>query len=384
MILPKVEAREHTSGTTYRVRFRLDGEYRSETFRRETDAGKFAKVVDALGGRAALDWLDRQRTATGPVTDHTVDTWVRHYIEHRSRISDGTRAEYLRLWARTFAPLFGDLPLDALTEDAVSAGIITLSRPNAHRKDGLSAKSLANARGLLAAASKKAVKDGHLPANPTEGVGIPRVKVEDDEHRYLTHDEWARVEAELPEHWRPMLLTMVGTGMRLGEVRALQVRDVDLEQQTLRVVRAFKAEPGGWVEGPPKSRRSRRTITLPAEVVAALRPLVDGKPGDALVFTTPTGNVVYPGNLRDRVWRPACQRAGITPIPRLHDLRHTHVSWLIALGIPLPTIQARLGHEDIRTTIGTYGHLLPDAARQAALAASVAFTRPQQIGSANA
>lgn len=49
---------------------------------------------------------------------------------------------------------------------------------------------------------------------------------------------------------------------------------------------------------------------------------------------------------------------GITPF-RFHDLRHTHVAWLVAGGALLPHIQARLGHESITTTIDTYGHLLP-------------------------
>ena len=49
---------------------------------------------------------------------------------------------------------------------------------------------------------------------------------------------------------------------------------------------------------------------------------------------------------------------GLSPF-RFHDLRHTHVAWLIAGGTPLPHIQARLGHESITTTIDTYGHLLP-------------------------
>jgi integrase len=50
--------------------------------------------------------------------------------------------------------------------------------------------------------------------------------------------------------------------------------------------------------------------------------------------------------------------AGVPPF-RFHDLRHTHVAWLVAGGAPLPHIQARLGHESITTTIDTYGHLLP-------------------------
>jgi integrase len=54
------------------------------------------------------------------------------------------------------------------------------------------------------------------------------------------------------------------------------------------------------------------------------------------------------------------QAAGIDKTPRIHDLRHSHASWLIAAGVPLPAIQRRLGHESITTTIDRYGHLAPE------------------------
>lgn len=59
--------------------------------------------------------------------------------------------------------------------------------------------------------------------------------------------------------------------------------------------------------------------------------------------------------------------------PRIHDLRHTHVSWLIAAGVPLPAIQRRLGHESITTTIDRYGHLAPELHQAAADAADRAL-----------
>jgi hypothetical protein len=80
------------------------------------------------------------------------------------------------------------------------------------------------------------------------------------------------------------------------------------------------------------------------------------------------------------VWIKSCVRAGLDPRPRIHDLRHSHVAWLIAEGAPLPVIQARLGHEKITTTIDTYGHLMPDLQRAAADAASLVFARMPQLG----
>ena len=80
---------------------------------------------------------------------------------------------------------------------------------------------------------------------------------------------------------------------------------------------------------------------------------------------------------------PACEKAGLTdPRPRIHDARHTHASWLIAdPDVNMVTIQRRLGHEKITTTIDTYGHLLPEVAAAEHEAADLVFgSRPRSIG----
>ncbi len=96
-------------------------------------------------------------------------------------------------------------------------------------------------------------------------------------------------------------------------------------------------------------------------VADALARRIRGKTADDFVFTSRTGLPLHNGNFYTHVWRKlmkALAAEGIAPF-RFHDLRHTHVAWLVAGGAPLPHIQARLGHESITTTIDTYGHLLP-------------------------
>jgi integrase len=127
--------------------------------------------------------------------------------------------------------------------------------------------------------------------------------------------------------------------------------------------------------GPTKTRRSRRVVTLPAEVVTALEPLVDRPAGDRL-FLAPRGGHIRHKPVWD-AWVDARKKAKLdAPLPRIHDLRHTHVAWLIAAGVPLPVIQRRLGHESIKTTIDRYGHLLPELEAAATEAASLAM-RPR-------
>jgi integrase len=195
----------------------------------------------------------------------------------------------------------------------------------------------------------------------------------------------------------------------------LRRRDVDLEQRIIRIRRALKWSPDGKrVIGPPKTKKSRRTIALPAEVAADIEPLLAGKTGSDLVFTAPRGGMIVHRTFWSKNWRPAIWRAQhcpahspsdcrcgsgepqrcklhktpptpcgcagtLTQAPRIHDLRHTHASWLLAMGVPIHVVQARLGHESIQTTVDTYSHLLPDAQAMAANAASMAFTVRTQI-----
>ncbi|MGH8859759.1 MAG: site-specific integrase, partial [Jatrophihabitantaceae bacterium] len=174
----------------------------------------------------------------------------------------------------------------------------------------------------------------------------------------------------------------VGTGLRFGELTALWVSDFDLRHRTVRVNNAWKRDGDdgahdvpGWLKklvrgkhrmrghhlGNPKTPKSKRTIEVSAEVASALARAVDGRAADDFVFVSPTGLPIHRADFHERVWTPlmgVVGARGLTPF-RIHDLRHTHVSWLIAGGLPLPNIQARLGHESITTTIDTYGHLMP-------------------------
>ena len=96
-------------------------------------------------------------------------------------------------------------------------------------------------------------------------------------------------------------------------------------------------------------------------MVELLKNRIDGRAADDFVFLSRTGRPLHNGDFYTHIWRKlmsALAAEGIPPF-RFHDLRHTHVAWLIAGGAPLLHIQARLGHESITTTIDTYGHLLP-------------------------
>jgi integrase len=367
---------------TIKVLWREDGRQTSASFTEERSALIFKTYLENAGPSAAWEWLAKANAATEPPEMVTLDVHVEHYITHLTGIEDGTRAEYRRMYARTWSrnpdgtPFLGNLPVDAIDRDSVAAAV------NALDARGLAAKSIANAHGLLYAAMDAAVEAELIGKNPCRRIRLPRADDgEDDDVTYLEHAEFAAILEHVPVYWQPLVWTLAMTGVRWGEATALRVRDVSIPKRTVRVARAWKRVDGGWRLGPPKTKKGRRTVDLAPELVALLVPLVKGRHPDDWLFTSRRGDThVHHSNFRERVWIPALDRAKLHKRPRIHDLRHTHVSWLIAQGVPLPAIQRRLGHESIQTTVDTYGDLIPDLQREAAAASSGAFaaiTRPQ-------
>lgn len=358
-----------TGETYYRVRYRRDGQQKALTFwgdDAKDQADEFVGLVATLGvDRAVAYWnanLERQQTVI------TLDEWWPRYLAALTKATDGTRITYDRIYRRVWQEPLGAMPLDTIGREVVALVVNELSAVKAD-------KTVRNAYGVLAGALNRAAKDNIIPVNPVRGLDLPeRTSHLATEMRFLTHEEWGTLYDELPEHYRPLFTTLIGTGMRWGEAEAMLVSDVVLDPApVVRITKAAKwnASKATREVGPPKTKKSRRTVTLPPEVTAELLPLLDRRGGERLFLA------VKGGPLRHRTvydeWKAAVERAGLEPQPRIHDLRHTHIAWLIARGIPLPVIQARVGHEKVTTTVDTYGHLLPDLQAAAADAASMAM-----------
>lgn len=358
----------------YRVRYRREGKQRALSFfgpTALTDANEFTQLLTTLGVERAVAWWNAhlERTESTMI----LDAWWDEYVETLTGITPGTRITYERTYRRVWAPSLGGKPLDAITRGDIARVVNDLSE-----RQEKSDKTVRNAYGIIASALKVAVRDGILTATPCVDIRLPRrTEHTTAEMRFLNYHEWAALEAVLPAHYVPLFTTLIGTGMRWGEAEALTVADVSLDGPGDPVVRITKAAKWNASKatrdiGPTKTKRSKRTVTLPPEVTVVLAPLVAGRKGSERLFLAPRG-----GDLRHRTvydeWKAAVERAGLDPQPRIHDLRHSHVAWLIAAGVPLPVIQARLGHESIKTTVDRYGHLLPDLQRAAADAASLAM-----------
>lgn len=365
MIAPERHvARDGT--VTFKVRFRLNRKQTSETFDTKAEAITFAKRLDALGPQGAID---RLLEAAQDRDIPTLNQLAGDHIEHLTGIEPGTRKTYERLWARTWAPRLGHLQAHHVTTDAIKKAVNDLGQTYAR-------KSLQNQRGLLAGVLDRGVDLGYLPKNPAKGVRLPRgQEAERVEMRIITPEEFAGVVDLVPEHYRGFLRFLYGTGCRWGEAVALQVQDVNLPN--VRIRRALKWSPDNERKvGATKTRKSNRTVVVGDVMFDDLRKACAGKAGTDLVWTAHRGGPILHRTFWSRYWLPAVSH--LEPRPRIHDLRHSHASVLLASGrVPLHVVQARLGHESIQTTVDTYTHLMPDAQNAAAQAAALAFGVPE-------
>lgn len=386
-ITPRPRSRRDGS-TAWQVPFRINGRQTSETFPDRQGATRFARLVDQLGPAAALDTLRAWEGATGDTT-WTLATWAEHHVDTLTGVQPDTAHRY-RAYIRNDLGALAHLPLSAVTEDTVGRWVNELAAT------GAAGSTIAKKHGFLSAVLDHATRQRLIPHNPAKGTRLPRTVTEP--MVFLTHDEYARFLDYVTPYWQPLVTVLFSTGLRWGEATALQAGDVDLERGTITVTRAWK---NGRVLGPPKSKRSRRTISVPPETLEVLRPLVEGKPADAWVFRNQQGGPVRHQTFHENVWQPAVRLANGEPAaagkrvarridgqgrviepatvplgkrPRIHDARHTCASWLLGAGVPINVVQAHLGHESITTSVDRYGHIMPAARAMVSNALSLALT----------
>jgi integrase len=169
-----------------------------------------------------------------------------------------------------------------------------------------------------------------------------------------------------------LYVVAITSGMREGEILALHWPEVNFANATVAVVQTLRAvKGGGFVLEPPKSRKSRRSIDLPAYAMASLNRhraamLAEGRDvKGGPVFVTRTGNFYGKSNLIRQVHRPLHVAAEV-PVRKFHALRHTHASMLLAGGRNIIEVSERLGHADPAMTLRVYAHLMPGAGKQSA------------------
>ena len=223
-------------------------------------------------------------------------------------------------------------------------------------KSGLSKKTVNNITTTLRSMLKKAVEWEYLEKSPMDGVKM--LKIEKTKRNFYTEEERELFLEACKQHkpaWHPYFLTAFLTGMRLGEINALQWRDIHFESQTITVQRSIWYDKLGTTKG-----NKYREIPLHPYLAETLKQHKHTK--SLFVFCQNDGKHFSECHMR-KAYEYVCKKAGIRKL-RFHDIRHTFASHLVAKGIHLKVIQELLGHEDLKTTM-IYAHLAPEMSKDA-------------------
>jgi len=189
-----------------------------------------------------------------------------------------------------------------------------------------------------------AISRGYLIQNPMDRVEFLHLS-DRKLPRFLTKNELSQIYENMTTEDADILRILPNTGMRWGELRHLEWRDINIEGRLLRISPKKDWSPKGGVE---------RKIPM-NDVVFSI--LAGRERTNGYVFTTGRDNMLHRDHLREKLQK-ICGRLGIWNV-NLHTLRHTCASHLVMAGVDLPTIAEILGHTDIKTTM-IYSHLAGD------------------------
>ncbi|WP_116247963.1 site-specific integrase [Nocardiopsis sp. FIRDI 009] len=333
--------------------------------------GTFHKKPDAEKKQTEIENSLHEGTYRNPQDAKvTFGSMAEKWLTTRTDIKRSTWWQYRAVLDNHVLPRWADLPLSAIHNEDIAVWVAQLQKPRDEGGSNLGASQTRHAHVVLSMVLGWCVPR-RIPFNPAKGVPLP--KPSEAEHVYLDHGQveaLANASLTLRTKYgqelasakvsRALILLLAYTGMRWSEAAALRVGRVDLDKRRVRVVVTFAEVDGKLVEQPPKNGKFR-TVPIPKSLVPELRPFVDGRPDDALVFTTRRGASLRIRNWRNREFALAVKAAkldglGLTP----HKLRHTAASLAIAAGADVKVVQAMLGHKTATMTLDRYGHLFPD------------------------
>ncbi len=328
-------------------------------------------------------------------TKMTMAQYLNHWLEGDidRRVAARTAARYRGIVEKNIIPKLGHVPMRKLTAVHIEAFEAELQREGWVKarakqkikegeeapipaKRGLSAQTALHIHRTLSQALGHAVRLGVLFKNPAEQVKPPRppsreIKILDKKEIATLINAAKGVGLYVP------VLVAVTTGMRRGELLALRWSDISPKSELLTVNQSLERIKGRFEFKSPKTKTSRRTITLPAITIEALRghyraqieerlKLGLGRDPRGLVFARPDGQPMDADTL-SKAFRRLVASAKVTPIT-FHGLRHTHISHLLMDGVHVKLVSERAGHASINITLGVYAAYIPnmqsDAARR--------------------
>ncbi|MFI3226282.1 MAG: site-specific integrase [Clostridia bacterium] len=199
-----------------------------------------------------------------------------------------------------------------------------------------------------------------LKSNPCAKAGSIGKK-QADEMDFWTKDEFSQfIDVMMDKHKSYIgFKTLFWTGLRIGELLALTVEDINFDEKTLRVCKSYQRINRKDVITEPKTPKSNRTISIPDFLVEDLRDYIK------CMYSREATDRLFPisKSYFHSEMKRGCKLSGVKKI-RLHDTRHSHCAMLFDMNIPILEVSERLGHEKVETTLNIYAHIYPNKQKE--------------------
>lgn len=286
--------------------------------------------------------------------------------------------------AQLFLPWFGDARIGQIDSASITLALIELGQKGGKSGEGLSSSTLRAAHLAATQAVDWAIRNGIATDNPFNQVARPRASHAPTQ--FLLPEQAASLASEMAGRMLDKLLEgklqqasfslavciALATGMRRGEIFAIEWGDVDSNRQRISISKAIKAD--GKL-GDPKSGSSVRSVAIGSNLLRLLMKMRRWQEEKLPEKAWPQSNCILCNNRGERAnmntfehwWRTWADANG-WPGLRFHDLRHSHATILIASGVDVKTAQMRLGHSSAEITLSIYAHAIPQADSPAAVA----------------
>lgn len=318
------------------------------------------------------DWQGKRRKSTkrGFATKREAEEWLRNFLitqkadfdmkfedfwkmycaDMETRLREHTMRTKKYIVELKILPYFGNKRVNDITAADIRQW------QNELIKMGYSPTYLKTINNQLSAIFNYAVRYYDLKSNPCAKAGSMG-KSKAEEMDFWTGEEFRKfIDSVMNKRLSYMaFMTLYWTGMRMGELLALNPKDVDLEKRTISITKSYQRLGKKDVITPPKTPKSKRVITVPEFLAADIKDYMDS------LYELQENDRLFPITkyYLEHEMQRGIKESGVKRI-RVHDLRHSHASMLIELGFSPLEIANRLGHEKVETTLNTYAHLYPN------------------------
>ncbi|HWO27222.1 MAG TPA: tyrosine-type recombinase/integrase [Candidatus Acidoferrum sp.] len=318
-------------------------------------------VAEFTTRRLALRALsDRLRSLNGGSQRPQTVRTLKHFVQMDwepvvlPTLKYATQTHYKYMLGAHLIPTFGERRLPDISREAIQTFLA------AKLREGFAWETVHHIKCALSKVLGTAEEWDYISDNPVRKTRLPRREFR-SEQSILTTEQIKQLLAALPEPSNSVATLLVLTGLRIGELLALRRKSIDLAARALRITETVY---DGHFDS-PKTRRSVRSIPIGSESISILSALLSktGEP-DSLIFSTCSGQPLCRRNLLHRHLQPTCLKLGLPKIT-WHSLRHCHATLLDAVGAPLGTVQALLGHASSEITRQIYLHAIPAEQRRA-------------------